>query len=206
MTPSGTVTPIHQFQDGSGDGFSPQAPPTVLNGILYGTTAEGGAHGYGTVYAIAPNGIETILYSFQGQGDGTNPTGTLLNLSGNLYGTTAGLCGGVSGCGTIFEITPSGTFTVLYVFQGKNDGADPNATLSELNGVIYGTATLYGKYRFGTVFSITPDGTFKTVYSFQGGSDGAQPEAGVIVSAGKLYGTTASGGLGNYGTVFEITP
>lgn len=34
------------------DGWAPRAGLTVVNGTLYGTTAEGGAHGSGTVFAI----------------------------------------------------------------------------------------------------------------------------------------------------------
>ncbi len=51
ITPDGVPTTLHTF-DG-GDGASPygglvQAP----NGFFYGTTQQGGAHNYGTVYRL----------------------------------------------------------------------------------------------------------------------------------------------------------
>ena len=36
------------------DGSSPQARLIYVNGTLYGTTHDGGTHGYGTVYALTP--------------------------------------------------------------------------------------------------------------------------------------------------------
>jgi hypothetical protein len=47
-------TVLHRFQAGS-DGFSPYSGVTVRgDGRIYGTTAEGGVYGGGTVYEIAP--------------------------------------------------------------------------------------------------------------------------------------------------------
>src|ERR1700759_3913226 len=55
-------------------------------GNLYGTTFNGGANDYGTVFKIAPNGKETILHSFVNDGqDGTNPqAGVILDKQGNI--------------------------------------------------------------------------------------------------------------------------
>ena len=54
-----------------------------------------------------------VLYSFEGgSGDGEFPFAGLLNVKGTLYGTT--YFGGATEGGTVFEITPSGTETVLY--------------------------------------------------------------------------------------------
>ena len=66
----------------------------------------------------------SVLYSFEGgSGDGEFPFAGLLNVKGTLYGTT--YFGGATEGGTVFEITPSGTETVLYSFKGgsSEDGA-----------------------------------------------------------------------------------
>jgi uncharacterized repeat protein (TIGR03803 family) len=207
VTPSGTVSVIYNFKDNGTDGFSPFAAPTPLNGTLYGTTYEGGVHGVGTLYAIAPGGTETILHSFSGAGDGAYPAGQLLNVNGNFYGTTGGEYGNDNnGYGSVFEITPGGTYTVLYQFTGKSDGEYPNGDLAVLNGVIYGTTHAGGgKNSFGTVFSVTPGGVFKTIHSFKG-ADGSNPGGGLLADGKLLYGTTSSGGSIGYGTVFTIQP
>jgi len=73
-------------------------------GNLYGTTTEGGTHFWGTVFKLAPDGTETVLYSFNGQPDGENPiAGLIMDAQGNLYGTTPN--GGAYGFGAVFEIT-----------------------------------------------------------------------------------------------------
>src|ERR1700722_307223 len=84
-------------------------------GVLYGTTENGGARNYGTVYALSPTSggfKESIIYNFgNAPGDGGFPDGgLLLDASGNLYGTTSS--GGTSkncfnGCGTVFKLTRS---------------------------------------------------------------------------------------------------
>jgi uncharacterized repeat protein (TIGR03803 family) len=54
ITPRGTLRVLHDFCSSSDDGNSPQASLIDVNGTLYGTTASGGAHGNGTVFALTP--------------------------------------------------------------------------------------------------------------------------------------------------------
>jgi uncharacterized repeat protein (TIGR03803 family) len=56
ITPSGTLTTLYSFcsQSGCTDGGDPTAALVQdTNGNLYGTTYEGGAHGYGTVFRLS---------------------------------------------------------------------------------------------------------------------------------------------------------
>jgi uncharacterized repeat protein (TIGR03803 family) len=203
-----------------------------MNGTLYGTTYFGGGtgcggRGCGTVFMISSLGVETVLYGFQGGADGEHPYAGLISVNGALYGTTSlgggGNCpnqGSGPGCGTVFEISPTGTERVLYAFQGGLDGANPFAGLTEMNGWLYGTTFFGGGsgcqagLGCGTVYAINPSGTESVVYRFQGGNDGEDPVYATLLNVnGKLYGTTAFGGGGNCstgdatgcGTVFSIS-
>ena len=213
----GTESVLHSFFDGLTDGGGPAGSLIqASDGNFYGTTPSGGANDVGTVFKITPAGTETVLYSFKGApADGAEEPGTpdgLIQASdGNFYGMTQ--LGGANGFGTVFEITPTGTETVLYSFKGgASDGARPNGDLVQAgNGNFYGTTQLGGANGFGTVFEITPTGTETVLYSFKGGpSDGAEAPGcpGSLIQAGdgNFYGMTDEGGANGFGTVFEITP
>jgi len=178
-------------------------------GNLYGTTLEGGNGcadgGCGTVFKIAGNGTQSVLYSFGGGADGAEPYGLVMDKAGNLYGTTfeggAAGCYENFGCGTVYELAAGGTETVLHAFQGGSDGGNPRGGL-----IVDGKGNLYGTTD-DTVFRVTPDGKEKPVFSFNGG-DGADIGAVTLVrdQAGNFYGTTQEGGADRYGTVFKVSP
>jgi len=152
----------------------------------------------------------TTLYSIKASGDGASPQAALINVGGTYFGTTTS--GGTPGFGTVFSINPAtGAETVLYNFEGGNDGAAPYAALLSVGGTLYGTTTGGGTHNHGTVFSINlATGAETVLYSFAGGSDGAFPQAALINVGGTLYGTTyqggAGGGSGGDGTLFSINP
>jgi hypothetical protein len=115
--------------------------------------SRGAPHGSGytehVVHALAADGTE-----------GFDPEGQLLlTAQGDLFGTTAlgGIkCSGI-GCGTLFELTPSGTsftFRLVHQFTGPPDGAD-----SEWSGLIPGPGgTLFGTTRSGGTTRACSDG------------------------------------------------
>ena len=212
VAPDGTETVLYTFTGGA-DGGAPWSGLILgKKGVLYGTTTSGGAYGYGVVFEIEADGTEKVLYAFTGGNDGAVPwAGLIRDKAGNLYGTT--LVGGASSDGTIFKVAPDGTETVLHSFAGGNDGANPEAGLTEdSSGNFYGTAHAGGASNAGTVFELTPDGTETTLYSFTGGSDGAYPFVGSLFrdKLGNLYGTTPYGGNGEQGAgkgvVFKVAP
>jgi uncharacterized repeat protein (TIGR03803 family) len=204
-------------------------------GNLYGTTADGGANGDGTVFELTPgaNGVwaETTIWTFDyfGTGGYSPYAGVVFDSAGNLYGTTvfggsgAG-CTAANGCGTVFKLTPeaNGTWneTVLYSFNDNGaDGYNPyGGVVFDSAGNLYGTTYYGGKNTAdggysGTVFKLSPhaNGTWseKLLHSFGGDSnvgDGYQPYAGLTFENGDLYGTTVLGGKYNGGTVFELVP
>jgi uncharacterized repeat protein (TIGR03803 family) len=217
ITPSGTLTTLYRFcpQNGCTDGAGPEAGLVqAANGDLYGTTANGGPNGYGTVFKITPSGTLTTLHTFCSQGvypnctDGYSPyAGLVQAANGDFYGTTC--CGGATGDGTVFKITPSGTLTTLHSFN-RTDGGSPYAGLVQAaDGDFYGTTVYGGANNYGTVFKIASGGTLTTLYSFcsqSGCTDGRSPYAGLVQDTnGDFYGTTFEGGSNNDGTVFRLS-
>lgn len=153
---SGNESVIYSFRGGS-DGSSPSST-LVLDqaGNLYGTTDNGGTGNLGTVFKVAPSGIEKVLHRFGSVNDGASPfVGLVKDGAGNLYGVTDG--GGVYGHGSVFRVDNSGSETVLYSFAGSSDGARPEAALwRDAAGNLYGTTLDRGSgHDAGTVFELT---------------------------------------------------
>ncbi len=96
------------------------------DGSFYGTTYDGGANGYGTVFRINAGGSLTTLWAFTNGVDGANSYATLVQgTDGNFYGTTSGSGSGPGANGTVFRITLGGNLTNLWAFTGCSDGANP---------------------------------------------------------------------------------
>lgn len=207
----GVETVLYSFS-GTPDGANPYAGLVMDgSGNLYGTTENGGAFGFGTVFEIDTTGIETVLHSFAGAPtDGADPKARLiLDSYGNLYGTT--FTGGASGYGTVFKLDPTNTETILYSFTGGGDGGNPFAGVTQdSNGNLYGTAEMGGSISArpygcckGTVYVLNGN-TATSLYTFTGTTDGGTPASDLVLNNGVLYGTTLSGGSNQKGTVFSL--
>jgi uncharacterized repeat protein (TIGR03803 family) len=197
---------LHSFTGGSG-GLNPYAG--LIQGkdaLLYGTTINGGASGYGTTFRISSGlFIFGVWRSFTNGLDGANPyAGLVQGSDGNFYG--AAFQGGADSSGTLFKMTSTGAFTSLYSFLGGDDGSYPAASLIQgADGKLYGTAYQGGTNNLGSVFSLTTNGVFAPLASFDQ-DNGAYPEASLVQAAnGLLYGVTYLGGAYNYGSVFSLT-
>jgi uncharacterized repeat protein (TIGR03803 family) len=202
ITPAGKLTVLYNFCSlaGCADGQSPQSGLTLgTDGNFYGTTVlGGGTSGNGTIFKITPAGVLKVLHQFNkngGSSDGWDALGAPVEaLDGNFYGTTA-FGGGPCDCGTIYRITPSGTFTVLHTFTGgSTDGGYPHAPLAlGVDGNLYGTTT---SQEFAA-FRISTAGKYvllnKTLFS-----------EGQLVQSTDLdfYGTGGTGGE----QIFKMTP
>jgi uncharacterized repeat protein (TIGR03803 family) len=216
-----TLHTLHAFAGQPDDGAYPHSSLVEgSDGNFYGTTGGGGAGNVGTVYKMTPLGEVTVLYSFTAAEDGMFPYGTLLLADdGNFYGTTTESFAGDAIGGSVYRITPDGTFTVLYDFPGVAGGSTPYAGLVQgSDGKLYGTTFSGAPGSFfgaGTVFKMDLAGGTPTIlHAFSGGADGGNPYYGALVEGndGNFYGTTYGGGMvgGNFpqgtGTVFRITP
>jgi len=157
-TAKGNLTVLYNF-DGP-HGSQPVGPLVQGNdGDFYGTTFDGGTNGSGVVFNITPAGELSVLHNFEGESGGFYPFGGLvLANDGNFYGTTQG--GGPTDNGTIFRITPTGDYSVLYTFDGTR-GSFPQVTLLQhTNGILYGDTNQGGTINIcfghgcGTFFSL----------------------------------------------------
>lgn len=169
------------------------------------------AVGFATVLSTLPAHAqtETVLYNFQTDPYGHQPySGLTSDGKGNFYGTTS--YGGVSGDGTVFELSPNGggwNETVLYTFSGPVGGANSYGPLIfDSAGNLYGVTTFGGAYGSGVAFELSPGSqgaswTETVLHDFDGGLYGDSfPSTGLIFDrAGNLYGMDQIG-------VFELTP
>src|SRR5579872_170505 len=199
-TQAQTVEVIHTFDTAAGEGSLPYSGLIEgAAGNFYGTTYNGGAHNFGTVYRLSPNSsggwTERILYSFKGGStDGAEPHSSLFRDStGNLYGTTvtggivsstcnAGAFASPIGCGIIFKLTPTTTGqwteSVLHRFSGLDGGNSFTGLIRDTTGNFYGATIAGGSKGLGVVFklSLTSTGWKETVlHNFTGGTDGSLP-------------------------------
>jgi uncharacterized repeat protein (TIGR03803 family) len=147
VTPAGTgYTIVHGFAGGTNDGCESESPLLVYKGKLYGLTQKGGKDDDGTVFevATAASSKVRILHSFGTiADDGYGPIyGGLTNVNGTFYGTTYY---SVGGAGSVFSVTPSGTYAQLINFVAPpntpNYPNNPAGSVIDVNGVLYGTST-----------------------------------------------------------------
>ena len=199
---------VHSFGSGQHtDGSEPAGSLLVVGGVIYGTTAFGGANDQGTIYSLADGGNFSILHSFASDPvDGEVPHSGLAVVSGGLAGTTLG--GGVTHLGTAFSIQPDGSgYKQVFSFGAVNhDGWYPASGVIDVGGKLYGTTSSGGLTgAWGTVYSINKDGSGEQLlheFDFDTG-DGVFPSA-LVEAGGVLFGCTQQGGTLTYGTIFSI--
>lgn len=204
---SGRETVLSSFTGGPDGGYPYAGLVRDRAGLLYGTTAYGGASNYGVVFKVDTGGTETVLYSFAGgTTDGCNPYGGLLwDKAGDLYGTTDEC--GASGFGTVFKVSKTGKETVLHNFAGYPDGAYPYLTslLMDKAGNLYGVTSDGGPSFVGVVYKLSKSGKETVLYTFTGGTDGRYPLGTPVMDrGGTLYGTAAVGGSSSGGVVWNV--
>ena len=210
--PAQTLKALYSFT-GAADGGGPF--PAVIRdaaGNLYGTTDYAGAAFAGVVFKVSKTGQETVLYNFCSLSactDGQYPYAPLVrDAAGNLYGTTQ--YGGTAGLGVVFQLSVTGTETVLHSFTGGADGALPYGGLfRDKAGNLYGTTESGGKANLGVVFKISKAGKETVLHSFTGAvNDGSEPASASFYmdAKGNLYSVTSHGGTANEGVLYKLSP
>ena len=168
---NGSFQVLYNFcsQSGCPDG----AGPIILasDGNFYG--AE-----FHTIFRLSPQGNWSLVHALDPDTEGF--AGNLTQASdGNFYG--AGSVGG--GRGTIFRVTPSGQFTILYEFQ-LGLGVSTNL-LQASDGNIYGATSGSGS---GTgIFRMSLSGNLEIIHEMTG-DEGYSPLQLLQASDGNLWG------------------
>jgi len=164
MDKKGTVLSWYSLYDDAG-----QAPFSGViaapDGSLYGTATQGGnsdqcrERACGTVFRLKAGRV-SAFHKFSGA-DGQFPLARLVMASdGNLYGSAyyggiGSACSG-QGCGTLFQLTQDGGFSLLHKFKGgPKDGGGPSAPLVQGNdGTLFGTTFGEGAKGAGVTFTL----------------------------------------------------
>ncbi len=223
---------LYEFQGGT-DGADPVSGVTIgPSGVLYGTTEVGGdqscgvAGGCGTIYSLRPPShasgsasapwTETVLYRFQGVPDGARPQyGNLVfDANSNFYGTTQyggelQDCGS-SGCGTVYELSPSGggwTESILHSFNAQADGSQPlGGIIRDEYNDLYGVTSV-GNANFFTLQPSENDFEYYDVQQFTT-SVGCAIDSSLLLDPNtfNFYGVAQGcgpSGSGAGGTIFD---
>ncbi len=214
---------LYSFTGGR-DGSSPWGQlARDASGNFYTGTMEGGnGTGSGAVSKLktaSGSRLMLPLYDFNGGDvDGVQPQ-VVVASNGDVFGATQ--AGGLSGCGIVFQLTPSATVpntatarwkeTILHTFAGGSDGCNPfSAPIIDSAGNLYGTTADGGGHNDGGVvyeFVRSGQGYTEQILHRFSGPDGIAPGAGLIADSTftNLYGVTQGGGSMNYGTVYRLT-
>ena len=198
FTISGVPLWAYSFPCGAG-GSNPGILLQATDGNFYGTTGGGGLGvGYGTIFTSNSEGTVSILYSLPPvQAHGASPVTLVQGTDGNLYGTTD--VGGQSNDGVLFKLTTSGTFALLYSFDGTS-GSNPDALMQHTDGLLYGTAEEGGASNAGTVYSFNARLSPFVAFVVPAGRYG---QAAEILGQG-LLGTTSVTFNGKTATSFNV--
>ena len=216
---------LHSFDDISGDvewGLIMSGLTTSGDGVLYGTTAAGGANASGSVFRVNEDGSGyQVLHHFGAASDGAQPNAPpLAAKDGMLYGTT--MMGGApsaGGWGTVFRLSRDGSnYQVIHSFYAEEGRWPQGALMEAFDGTLYGT--LSDGDGLGAVFRLSKDGSgFRIIHSFTGTPSFEDPGVGHPLAGvtpgldGALYGTTSGNTISAYenggqyaGAVFKLWP
>jgi len=178
------------------------------DGVLYGTTGQGGDAGCGSVFKMSKSGTDyEVLRSFDAHGVRDIYPGSLVyGKDKMLYGASG--YGGSNTVGALYKLNTDGSdFSVFHNFTGGADGGSPGLFLQAPDGL------LYGQISGGRLFRITTNGgDFQVVHQF-GTNDGNSASGLIEGPDGVLYGGTTgiwvpgptNGSPGNwYSTLFRM--
>lgn len=169
---------------------------------------------FAMIVAAGAASTTKVLYSFAGDEDGEYPsTELVVDANGNIYGSS--VLGGDFGGGTVFQVAPDGTHTVLYNFTGGADGGQAYGGVTlDPEGNLYGATVTGGSGSCedgcGVAYKLTNNGgvwTQQVLHAFTGGDDGSGPGAGLSIDEqGNLYGMTPIGGSYGLGVIYQLHP
>ena len=181
-----------------------------LNGLLYGTTIDGGLNEEGTLFSYDPvNDVFTNLIEFDNGITGGSPQGKFTIANGKLYGIASS--NGPNGSwGTIYEYDPNtAAIQVIHDFDGMPAaGIEAEITLGS-DGNLYGVGRSIGTNFESVIYKYDfASSNFSVLYQLDdiNLADGkmTNPAQLLEITPGKLLGTTERGGSFDDGVLFEF--
>jgi uncharacterized repeat protein (TIGR03803 family) len=213
ITTDGSLTVLRSF-DSTVTGPFPIYPLTLAaDGSLYGTTSDGGRHGFGTVFKYTAGGQFSVVVNMTK--DNQYPSSPLtIGPDGNFYGTAAkGSTLGTLG-GTIFKLTPNGTLTVIAGFKypprvSRYDSGPAGRLALAPDGNFYGVTTnsiSFRAARDAELYRVTPSGKLAKMKAFWYAAGYVGPIPGVVVGTdGAVYGGFTYGSRSGGGELYRMT-
>ncbi len=214
---TGTITTLASYTGAQGS--TPQAPPILVDGVLYGIAGQGGSTGYGVVWSLQPDQPDsfTVLHTFAGgTTDTASPFGALTYnpADGLLYGMA--FTAAENHLGGIFSLNPDGSgYQLRASFTPESGGVPQMGALvrDPATGIFYGSGWVGGANKLGTLFAFDPStNQVSPVFAFTQ-SSGTQPYSGPVLSSSGnwLYVVTWLGGSDvktvfgqGYGTILAV--
>jgi len=210
MTPSGTVTTVYSF--------SPTGAFGEITSLIQGSdgnfylTVIAQANSNDIIAKVTPAGVESVVYSIPNNftyPDSSGIKSLIQGSDGNFYGVLSNpkltitenpYSSSIADYGEVFQLTPSGTFTVLHALTTAAGGGLPASLVEGQPGTFYGVTNSGGTQAYpngyGTIFQVSSSGAFSTLYTFGNGADGDVPEQVIPAAAGSLYGFTYGNATG----------
>jgi len=197
---------LHDFYATIDSGWWDVFGPTLLpDGMLYGTTTQGGRYGKGSIYRL-----NTSTHHFEDLYDldtltlGAGAGALYYATDGKLYGMTSSY--GLNGSGTIFSLDPvTQQLDILYNMIDSMGHGAAGTFMQGSDGKIYGTTSFSAGFSFsyGTIFSFDlTSHVYKRLHKFDLWH-GCFPNGALVQAPNdKLYGLCRQGGQ-SYGVLFS---
>ncbi len=190
---------LKRFTESPGEGTRPVSVLEGTDGLLYGTTSQGGLGGNGwgfagTVFKLGKDGggYQVLKPFTNSPTDGSLPGRLMEGGNGLIYGVTGR--GGSTGEGTVFGLRKDGANyrVVRSLSSADGFGTSPSGLAEGLDGNLYGTCFEGGQFGVGCLFKVSKDGGVYEIFPF-----GEYwpwigfPNSGMVRGTdGALYGTT----------------
>lgn len=188
------ITTLYSF-DGPHGAYPIGGLVQAVDGNLYGTTTSGGSSNAGVIFRITTTGALTVLVNLDSKdpiGGYQADAGLVAGSDGNLYGAT--VWGGTDVYGTIFQMSTSGSYSVLHNFDAPFGAGAYSTPMQHTSGRIFGMTARGGTPGKGVVYSL---------------DNGVAPFALLtsgIGPVGKSVGILGSGFSGTTSVMFNGTP
>jgi uncharacterized repeat protein (TIGR03803 family) len=210
-TPAGVASVFYECSANGVDCSGLNDIIQLPDGNFWGTSAFGGAHGFGNIFTISPGGVFNDKYDFTNDEYGAYPSSEIVYVAscGCIYGTTLGYnavnnsATGTAPYGTLFSFSvnlSAETGSMLHAYDFAISGSDgdlglqPVAGVTVVNGTVYGTSQVGGNStNYGVLWSFKSDLSSHTIlHNFTDALDGAYPSGSprYYRPDGNIYGTT----------------